>query len=529
MKALHFILIGILLTAMSLTVGAQCTNCSGETITGRNASGLGTSPTATGSSSLAGGYESTSRGQNSFAFGNHAFTSSMGIAAFALGFEVESNAPSSFTMGRFLKANTSAAFIIGSGSGSSGYLVNSVGSSLMVGFNSQYPTFFVSNSNGSTSTGKIGIGNITNPSSKLHLLADENEAAEINLEHRSTGNRQYAQVLLGTHSIRAGNAENMVFTTPKGRNFAFANGRVGINTTAPTQALDVDGNIRLRNNAAIGTWSNHSLSFNTNSAVRMVILGDGKVGFGISDPSQKIDIDGNIRLRDNATIGTWSNHSLSFNTNSTARMVIAANGNVGLGSGTDPQASLHITANGSQDVGILLEASGTGKSAGIFFTKSAVNIGTLDKDQPIAFYTAGTDLKMIIDPEGNVGIGVASPQHKLHVAGGAKFSNQVIIDAGGLYVNGEIKAKKYLATLTPFPDFVFLPDYKLLTLNEVESFITENGHLPGVPSAATIEKNGIELGEMNAMLLQKIEELTLYIIAQDKKIQALDTVVNTPK
>lgn len=141
MKALHFILIGILLTAMSLTVGAQCTNCSGETITGRNASGLGTSPTATGSSSLAGGYESTSRGQNSFAFGNHAFTSSMGIAAFALGFEVESNAPSSFTMGRFLKANTSGAFIIGSGSGSSGYLVNSVGSSLMVGFNSQYPTF----------------------------------------------------------------------------------------------------------------------------------------------------------------------------------------------------------------------------------------------------------------------------------------------------------------------------------------------------------------------------------------------------
>lgn len=254
----------------------------------------------------------------------------------------------------------------------------------------------------------------------------------------------------------------------------------------------------------------------------LFISNAGNVGVGIGDPTQKLDIDGNIRLRNNAIIGTWSNNSLTFNTNSSARMTIAADGNVAIGNNTDPQARLHIKAEGTQDAGILLEASGTGKSAGIFFTKSAVNIGTLDKDQPIAFFTAGTDLKMKITPEGNVGIGVASPLYKLHVAGNAKFDNQVVIDAGGLYVNGEVKAKKFHASISPFPDFVFEPGYKLLSINEVESFINQNGHLPGVPNAAEVEQNGIELGEMNALLLQKIEELTLYIIALEKKMQAFE-------
>ncbi len=261
----------------------------------------------------------------------------------------------------------------------------------------------------------------------------------------------------------------------------------------------------------------------------LFISNAGNVGVGIGDPSQKLDIDGNIRLRNNAIIGTWSNNSLTFNTNSSARMTIAADGNVAIGNNTDPQARLHIKAEGTQDAGILLEASGTGKSAGIFFTKSAVNIGTLDKDQPIAFFTAGTDLKMKITPEGNVGIGVASPLYKLHVAGNAKFDNQVVIDAGGLYVNGEVKAKKFHASISPFPDFVFEPGYKLLSINEVESFINQNGHLPGVPNAAEVEENGIELGEMNALLLQKIEELTLYIIAQEKEMKELKAIVETLK
>lgn len=208
-------------------------------------------------------------------------------------------------------------------------------------------------------------------------------------------------------------------------------------------------------------------------------------------------------------------------------MVIASNGNIGIGGSASPQARLHINSSGGKAADILLEGTGKGIGAGIYFIDGMANIGTLDKED-ISFYTSGTtNMRMKITSDGRVGIGVSSPQQKLHVAGGAKFDNQVLIDAGGLYVNGEVKAKRFHASISPFPDFVFEPDYKLLSINEVESYIIKNGHLPGLPSAASVEENGIELGEMNAMLLQKIEELTLYIIAQEKKIQALEAVVNT--
>jgi hypothetical protein len=267
----------------------------------------------------------------------------------------------------------------------------------------------------------------------------------------------------------------MVFTTPAGRNFAFTNGNVGINTTAPTQKLDIDGNIRLRNNATIGTWSNNSLSFNTNSTARMVIGADGKVGInGELTANNNILVKGEIK-------GTADNNE---------KLIIA-------GSSNTDAAKIEVWKGGSDNFRSLkfIVAGNTGD---------------------FQFYTAGNSLKMKIDQNGNVGIGVTtSLQYKLHVAGAAKFDSQVLIDAGGLYVNGEVKAKKYLATISPFPDFVFEPGYKLLSINEVESFINENGHLPGVPDSQDVEKNGIELGEMNALLLQKIEELTLYIIVQE--------------
>ena len=73
-----------------------------------------------------------------------------------------------------------------------------------------------------------------------------------------------------------------------------------------------------------------------------------------------------------------------------------------------------------------------------------------------------------------------------------------------------------------WPDFVFASNYELPTLKEVESFIQENKHLPNIPSAKVVKEQGIDVGEMNAKLLQKIEELTLYIIDQEKRIEKLE-------
>ncbi|KAF0201897.1 MAG: hypothetical protein FD170_2388 [Bacteroidetes bacterium] len=97
-------------------------------------------------------------------------------------------------------------------------------------------------------------------------------------------------------------------------------------------------------------------------------------------------------------------------------------------------------------------------------------------------------------------------------------------------VNGIVTAKEVKVSLDEFwPDYVFKAEYLLPSLLQVESFIKDNGHLPGIPNAATVEKEGINLGEMNALLLQKIEELTLYMIAQEKEIKELKTLVNTIK
>lgn len=102
--------------------------------------------------------------------------------------------------------------------------------------------------------------------------------------------------------------------------------------------------------------------------------------------------------------------------------------------------------------------------------------------------------------DGNLGIGTLNPQEKLSV-------------------NGKIRAKEIKVEATGWPDYVFKLDYKLNTLPELEAYIKANGHLPEVPSAAVVEKEGVALGEMNKILLKKIEELTLHLIEKDKELK----------
>lgn len=93
-----------------------------------------------------------------------------------------------------------------------------------------------------------------------------------------------------------------------------------------------------------------------------------------------------------------------------------------------------------------------------------------------------------------------------------------------LAVAGSMIAESVKVELqSAWPDYVFAEDHKLLPLNSVESFIHENSHLPEIPSAVEVKENGIDLGEMNAKLLKKVEELTLYLIQQGKDIEALQS------
>ncbi|MBR3723946.1 MAG: hypothetical protein IKN11_00960, partial [Bacteroidales bacterium] len=92
--------------------------------------------------------------------------------------------------------------------------------------------------------------------------------------------------------------------------------------------------------------------------------------------------------------------------------------------------------------------------------------------------------------------------------------------------DGILYAKEIKVTLTDWPDFVFSNGFRLLSLAETESYIKENGHLPGVPSAAEVEEKGMNVGEMNKVLLQKVEELTLHVIELQKQIDELKTQQN---
>jgi hypothetical protein len=79
------------------------------------------------------------------------------------------------------------------------------------------------------------------------------------------------------------------------------------------------------------------------------------------------------------------------------------------------------------------------------------------------------------------------------------------------------------------PDYVFADNYKLTSIDELEKFIKSNKHLPGIPNAEDVANNGIELGDMQARMLQKIEELTLYIIELKKENEEIKKMVNTKK
>lgn len=101
--------------------------------------------------------------------------------------------------------------------------------------------------------------------------------------------------------------------------------------------------------------------------------------------------------------------------------------------------------------------------------------------------------------------------------------------ASKLFVEGNIRARKVKVDVATWPDYVFHRSYKLRPLAEVKKFIEANNHLPEVPSATTVKKEGIDLGENQAVLLKKIEELTLYIIAQQQELDILKMEVKELK
>ncbi len=213
-------------------------------------------------------------------------------------------------------------------------------------------------------------------------------------------------------------------------------------------------------------------------------------------------------LRDGKQIGAMGTdgiNKLQFFTGSssnsnTSRLTIDPNGKIGIGI-SSPLKTLHIFNENSYEAGII-ESPNLGGSNLRFIdnTGNAIEMGIQNGDAVIR--TNNTIRFISKTDSGNIGIGTVNP-------GDWKLA-----------VNGKIRAKE-IKVETGWSDFVFYDNYQLATLKEVETHIKENGHLKDIPSAKEVKKNGIFLGEMDSKLLQKIEELTLYTIQQQKEIENL--------
>jgi hypothetical protein len=266
-----------------------------------------------------------------------------------------------------------------------------------------------------------------------------------------------------------------------------------------------------------GTWTNHPFSFITNKQERMTITKEGSVGIGTWAPSSLLDVNGVINGSDLQV----NNSFASINTSVPG----AQKGNIHLAN----KLTAYNSGN-SITFGAINQADRA--QAGIYTTSSNTGIkmyfGTSDD------YATGAKTRMTLDEYGNVGIGKITPDAnaKLDVAGNIYSSGKVRIgdftlpgsvlpgSDYSLAVNGSALFTKAVVKLNVnWPDYVFSKNYELPTLANVERYITENSHLPGVASAQEVEKSGIDLGDNQAVLLKKVEELTLYMIDMDKKMQ----------
>ena len=232
------------------------------------------------------------------------------------------------------------------------------------------------------------------------------------------------------------------------------------------------------------------LFFATKLSAQITTDASGNVGIGTTTPNAKLDVRQPLVTNGISTLtlfgygGLASNRSFVFQqlgNSNTATQYFFMNGGLGSSSvlGTPTVTSLYTPGFGFES------------------NDNSLNILTAPLGTNMAVTRAMTFIY-----NGNVGIGTSSP------------------GTNKLAVEGTIAARKVLVTVAnPFPDYVFKAGYVLIPLDSVEEYIHANSHLPEMPSAASVEKNGLDLGSNQEALLKKIEELTLYIIQQNKQLR----------
>lgn len=352
--------------------------------------------------------------------------------------------------------------------------------------------------NGTTDVVNVeGVTKLVNPNGRTLMIERDDEDSWLTFHDPD----QY------WYSMGIDRSNSGAFTLNSGGALGYLNhfvmttsGNVGIGTPTPTTRLEVNGNFQIYPSANAGSsgalklrvisapsasiieansdyvWANHDIIINAaNSASgntnQLVVHRSGHVGIGIQDPMNLLDVNGVGRFR-----------------------------------------SLHSAESGftiGEDA-LTLHGWGTNNPYIQWVNADAVRQGYMGWNTNRLSLVLENGYNFTVE-NGNVGIGTTSPTEKLTV-------------------NGTVHSKEVKVDLSvPGPDYVFNKDYDLLSLDEVKAYIEQNNHLPDVPSAEQMESEGINLGQMNILLLKKIEEMTLYIIELKKENQEIKSQLEKKK
>ena len=358
-----------------------------------------------------------------------------------------------------------------------------------------------------------------------------------------------------------------IFTDYTSHLLTLMSSKVGIGTSSPKERLHVGGNGLFTGKLAVGTSETNfskapDLKFQIGSVWNFFNMSSAKImGYNclfLDNGSQSrfiggaasalaMNSDGSMQLR-TAPSGPVGAGNLIWN-----YLTMLNNGNVGIGT-TSPLTKFQIGSiwtfyDGANDKIIGRNTYNNG-SNNVRINAAVASRIYFGSSGDIVLQTTGTGVAnstisswntVIMKNDGSVGIGTTDPQKKLHVSGDTYLSGSVGIgttDLGNfkLRVNGKINCTEVVVTASAkgedeeeWPDYVFSEDYNLRSLEEVASYIEENKRLPEIPSAAEVAENGVNLLEINRLLLKKVEEMTLYILQQDAKMTDMQKQIDTLK